>query len=244
MSVGNINCARHGVRVTRRSLVGLGLAAAAGLIAPARAASVPAAFVGQSGEPHSGRFYLGLLVTDDEVALRAAVAAVRQKTSYRRILRSRSTDRFKVAFATALLDELTSRADTRFTAVEIALATWPASGPERDRLVLTAARELFTDAPPGASVRLVDNNDPTNFGELLSRAGATPRVVGFGLIGDDDLLQVASFLTGLANVRGILSSGAAKGRLSAHLKTRLSVGEISARSLSRNPSFRVRSVRL
>jgi len=244
MSVGNTNRAKHGVRVTRRSLVGLGLAAAAGLILPARAAPVHAAFVGQSGEPHSGRFYLGLLVSDDEVVLRAAVVAVRQKTSYRRILRSRSTDRFKVAFATALLDELTARADTRFTAVEIALAKWPAAGPERDRLVLAAARELFADAPPGASVKLVDNNDPANFGELLSRAGAAPRAVGFGLIGNDDLLQVAAFLTGLANARGTVSSGTAKGRLSAHLKMRLSVGEITARSLSRNPSFQVRSVNL
>ncbi len=122
MSVGDKTRAARGVRMTRRSVVGLGLATAAGLARPGHATSVPAAFVGQSGEPHSGRFYLGLLVTDDEVALRAAVAAVRQKTSYRRILRSRSTDRFKVEFATALLDELTARADTRFTAVEIALA--------------------------------------------------------------------------------------------------------------------------
>jgi hypothetical protein len=243
MSVGNSNSARDRVRMTRRSLVGLGLSAAAGLALPARAAAVPAAFVGQSGEPHSGRFYLGLLVTDDEAALRAAVAAVRRDTSYRRVLRSRSTDRFKVAFATALLDALTARTDTRFTALEIALPAWPPAGPARDSLVVAAARELFADAPANAAIRLVDNNDATNFGELLSHAGSTHRV-SYGLIGNDDLLQVAAFLTGLANLRGVVSAGAAKGRLSAHLQTRLSVNETSARSLSRNPVFRARSVNL
>jgi hypothetical protein len=234
----------QGVRITRRSVVGLGLAAAAGLALPASAAPVAAAFVGQSGEPHSGRFHLGLLIAGDEAALRATVEAVRQRTSYRRILRSRSTDRFKVAFATALLDELTARADLRFTAVEIALRGWPAAGAERDRLVLAAARELFADAPTGMPIKLVDNNDAANFGELLSRAGPTARPVSYGLIGNDNLLQVAAFLTSLANGGGIVSAGAAKGRLSAHLKARLSVGEISARALSRDPRFRVRSVSL
>lgn len=242
MSVGQNNT-QLGVRMTRRSVVGLGLATAAGLALPAHAAA-PAAFVGQSGEPHSGRFYLGLLATDDEAALRGAVATVRQRTSYRRVLRSRSTDRFKVAFATVLLDELTARRDTRFTAIEIALPGWPTAGPERDRLVAAAARELFVDAPANASVKLVDNNDPTNFGDLLSRAGPTAREVSYGLIGNDDLLQVAAFLTGLANARGIVSAAAAKGRLAAHMKTRLAVGEISTRSLARNPSFQVRSVSL
>lgn len=244
MSVGNSNGARHRVRMTRRSLVGLGLSAAAGLALPARAAAVAAAFVGQSGEPHSGRFYLGLLVTDDEAALRAAVAELRQRTSYRRVLRSRSTDRFKVVFATALLDMLTARRDTRFSAIEMTLPAWPVAGPSRDALVLAAARELFAEAPASAPIKLVDNNDGANFGELLSRAGPAPRSVGYGLIGNDDLLQVAAFLTGLANTHGIVASGAAKGRLSAHLKQRLAVGEISTRALARNPSFRVRSVRL
>jgi len=244
MSVDSSNSATHRVRMTRRTLVGLGLSAAAGLALPARAAAVPAAFVGQSGEPHSGRFYLGLLETDDEAALRAAVAAVRQKTSYRRILRSRSTDRFKVAFATALLDALTTRSDTRFTAIEIALPAWPAAGAERDRLVLAAARELFADAPTGMAIKLVDNNDAANFGDLLSRAGPTARKVGYGLIGNDDLLQVAAFLTGLANARGIASPGAAKGRLAAHLTARLAVGETGKNARARNPSFRVRSVSL
>ncbi|MFH1795086.1 MAG: hypothetical protein ABIK36_16000 [Pseudomonadota bacterium] len=231
--------------VTRRSVLGLGIAAAAlpGLSRAAPAA--PAAFLGQSGEPQTGRLVLGLLVADDETALRQAVFDLRTKLSYRRVLRQRSTDRYKLAFARALIDALAERPDTRFAAVAFDLPPWPKPGAARDRLVREAFAEALAAAPAGAAVSLVDNGDRAAIGTLVHAlpSAQSARVLRFARIGDDDLLQVAALLTGLANPSRARSRST-KGELVAHLRLSLGVGEISARALSRHPRFSVRSVKV
>lgn len=226
--------------VTRRSVLGLGIAAA--MLPGLSRAGVPAAFLGQSGEPQTGRLMLGLLVTGDEQALRAAVAGLRARLSYRRVLRSRSTDRFKLAFARALLDMLAGRADTRFAVVSFELPPWPGRGAARDALVRRAVEAALAAAPAGVPVTLIDNGDGANLGTLL-RALPNERDLRYRKIGDDDLLQIASLMTGLANPPRP-GSRSTKGELVAHLRLSLGVGEISARALSRHPRYSVRSVKL
>ena len=230
--------------VTRRSVLGLGIAAAALPGASRAAPAAPAAFLGQSGEPQTGRLVLGLLVADDETALRQAVFDLRTKLSYRRVLRQRSTDRYKLAFARALIDALAQRSDTRFAAVAFDLPPWPKRGAARDRLVRAALAEVLAAAPAGAAVSLVDNGDRAAIGTLVHALPSAPeRVLRFARIGDDDLLQVAALLTGLANPSRARSRST-KGELVGHLRLSLGVGEISARALSRHPRFSVRSVKV
>lgn len=233
------------VDTTRRSLVALGLATAAGLSAahPAQAVTA-AAFAGQSGEPHSGRFLLGLLATDNESELRGVVGAVRKATKYFRVLRSRSTDSHKLAFAIQMLDYLAGQKATRFTALEISLPAWPKQGEARDAMLRRIATELFSTAPDAAAIRLVDNGDASNFGHLYAAVGGTNRPVAYGVIGSDDLLQLAGFLTGLANGSSPAKAQSTKAVLVAHLKSRLGVGDISARTLDQHPLFRVRRLQL
>lgn len=229
------------VRLSRRSFMGLGLAAA---VAPASAASpIPAAFLGQSGEPRSGRFVIGLLSTTDEAGLRAAVETLRARTSYRRVLRWRSTDRYRLAFARGLIDAVATRPDTRFSALDIDLAAWPGRGPARDAIVGRALDELLASAPPGASVTMTDTGDRGKFGALVVAAGRG-QLVTVGNFASDDLLQAAGFLAGLAASAGAGAPGVARDGLLAHLKARLAVGDIGARAANQNPAFRVRTLRL
>ena len=229
--------------VTRRSVLGLGIAAAA-LPGFSRAApAAQAAFLGQSGEPQTGRLVLGLLVADDEAALRQAVSGLREKLSYRRVLRQRSTDRYKLAFARALIDALAERSDTRFAAVAFDLPPWPKRGAARDRLVRAALAEALAAAPAGAPVSLVDNGDRAAIGTLVHALPSPPRPLRYARIGDDDLLQVAALLTGLANPSRARSRST-KGELVVHLRLSLGVGEISARALSRHPRFSVRQAKI
>lgn len=234
------------VDATRRSLVGLALVAAAGLGGPRSAfAGMAGAFVGQSGEPHKGRFCLGLLTTENLGELRGAVIDIRKATHYFRVLRSRSTDRYKVEFSKKILDYLAGQDATQFSAIEIALPSWPEPGAERNAMVDRMARELFLLAPSTAAIKMVDNNDASNFGHLYATSGQSAgRAFEYGLIGSDDLLQLASFLTGLVNSAGMNKAQSAKGLLLGHLKTRLEVGEVSARTLAKHPLFRVRQLKL
>jgi len=221
----------------------LGIAAAA-LPGFSRAApATRAAFLGQSGEPQTGRLVLGLLVADDEAALRQAVSGLREKLSYRRVLRQRSTDRYKLAFARALIDALAERSDTRFAAVAFDLPPWPKRGAARDRLVRAALAEALAAAPAGAPVSLVDNGDRAAIGTLVHALPSPPRPLRYARIGDDDLLQVAALLTGLANPSRARSRST-KGELVVHLRLSLGVGEISARALSRHPRFSVRQAKI
>lgn len=229
--------------VTRRSVLGLGIAVAALPGVLHAAPSAPAAFLGQSGEPQTGRLVLGLLVADDEAALRQAVSDLRDRLSYRRVLRQRSTDRYKLAFARALIDALASRSDTRFAAVAFDLPSWPKRGAAHDRLVRAALAEALADAPAGATVSLVDNGDRAAIGTLVHALPSPPRPLRYARIGDDDLLQVAALLTGLANPSRARSRST-KGELVVHLRLSLGVGEISARALSRHPRFSVRQARI
>jgi len=221
----------------------LGIAAAA-LPGFSRAApAAQAAFLGQSGEPQTGRLVLGLLVADDEAGLRQAVSGLREKLSYRRVLRQRSTDRYKLAFARALIDALAERSDTRFAAVAFDLPPWPKRGAARDRLVRAALAEALAAAPAGAPVSLVDNGDRAAIGTLVHALPSPPRPLRYARIGDDDLLQVAALLTGLANPSRARSRST-KGELVVHLRLSLGVGEISARALSRHPRFSVRQAKI
>ncbi len=236
-----------GVDITRRSLFGLGIAAAtAGVPFPAFA-TMTAAFVGQSGEPHSGRFFLGLLVAGDVEGLRAAVKDIRKATNYFRALRSRSTDKFKVEFSKRLLDHLSGDKSTEFTALDVQLSSWPKPGAERDAIVRKIAAELFAPAPLAAGIKLVDNQDAANFGHLLAvaeKSAPLGRAVAYDVIGKDDLLQVASFLTGLANNGGNAKPQSVKGQLRSHLQARLAVGEINSRTLEKHPLFRLRQLKV
>lgn len=196
------------VDATRRSMLGLGLAVAAGLAsAPAlacaamRAAPDPAAFLGQSGDPRDGRVVLGFLATPDEAALREDIAAIRAATRYRRALRSRSTDRLRVAYAKAAVEHLAAQSGIRFLALSVDCPEWRVSGPSRDVAVRRVARELLTHAPSGCRLTVVDNGAPWNFGRLAREAGLGG-CVRFGRIRSDDLLQIAEFLTGLAAAGG------------------------------------------
>jgi len=232
-----------GAGFSRRTFLGLGVIAAAGGVRHARAAATPACFVGQSGEPQSGRVTLGLLVTSDEAALRAWVAQLRADTSYRRVLRSRSTDKYKIAFAGRLIDGLLAHKDTRFVALDLTVPAWPNTSAERAALVGRLAATIFAEAPPGATIHAVDNDDGTNFGELYSASiSSPPRTIRYSKIAQDDLLQIAAFLAGLATGAPSSSARSAKTQLRDHLKMRLAVPDIGARSLGANPVFQVRSV--
>jgi hypothetical protein len=230
--------------VTRRTVLGLGLAAA-GLsgIGAAAAAQASSCFLGQSGEPQAGRVLLGLLITDDEAALRALVGALRERHAYRRVLRSRSTDRFRTAFAGALIDALAALSGTRFEIVALDLPPWPKPGPSRDRLVGAVLAEALSALPAGVPATLADTG--AGLGTLARAAGfASPgRELRYARIGDDDLLQVAAFMTGLANA-GDTRAPSAKSGLVARLGRALGVADVSARSLPRHPRYAVRSVRM
>lgn len=231
-----------GAGFSRRAFLGFGVLTAAGGVRGARAAT-PACFVGQSGEPQSGRVTLGLLVASDEAALRAWITRLRADTSYRRVLRSRSTDKYKVAFAERLIDGLLARKDTRFVAFDLTVPAWPKTPAERAALVGRIAVPVFAEAPPGATIHAVDNDDGTNFGELYSASvSSPPRTMTYSKIAQDDLLQVAAFLAGLTT--GVQSNPArsAKTQLRDHLKMRLAVPDIGARSLAANPVFQIRAV--
>lgn len=231
-----------GAAFSRRAFLSLGIVAAAGGVRRASAAT-GACFVGQSGEPQSGRVTLGLLMASDETALRAWVGQLRADTSYRRVLRSRSTDKYKVAFAERLIDGLLARQDTRFIAFDLTVPAWPKTPAERALLVGRIAAPVFAEAPAGVTIHAVDNDDGTNFGELYSASAPSPqRRIAYSKIAQDDLLQIAAFLAGLTAGAPSNSTRSAKAQLRDRLKAQLAVPEIGARSLAAHPVFQIRAV--
>jgi len=195
--------------IDRRSFLAT-LAAAAGaaqfgLTGSALAADGPVGFPEASSNPLRWPFVMGLLVVTDPAAREAEVAALRDKTSYRRKLAYASSDRKKEAFAEALIAWFAASRDVSFAGLVVNDPTskWPDGSDARDAVLTTLCKQLIGIAgnPAGLAIQIPAKRKAPR--DRIMRAVVPPSPA----TGDfPHLDETARFLTG--NVYGDVTHAA------------------------------------
>ena len=124
----------------------------------ALAAEGPVGFPEASSNPLRWPFVMGLLVVSDAPAREAEIAALKEKTSYRRKLAYASSDRKKEAFAEALIAWFAGSKDVSFAAIVAndPNSKWPDDNDARDAVLTTLSKQLVGIAgnPPGLAIQI------------------------------------------------------------------------------------------
>jgi hypothetical protein len=220
------------ITIDRRRFIGSLVAAAGaaqlGVVRPAFAAGAPVGFPEASSNPLRWPFVMGLLVANDAAAREAEIAALRDKTSYRRKLGYASSDRKKEAFALALIDWFVGSKDVRFAALIVVDpdVKWPNEDAARDKVLAGLGKQLIetAGAPQGLVLNIPAKRKSPRDRALrgLAPAGAeTPPDM-------PNLDQAARFLTGCVYGEASAASQALKVKLGGALKSALKVEALAA----------------
>ncbi|MBN9011201.1 MAG: hypothetical protein J0H63_14185 [Rhizobiales bacterium] len=202
-------------------------------IRPASAADAPVGFPEASSNPLRWPFVMGLLVAGDAAAREAEIAALRDKTSYRRKLAYASSDRKKEAFAEALIAWFATGKDVRFAGLIVVDpdAKWPNEDAARDKVMASLCTQLIetAGAPKGLVLNIPDKRKTPRDRTLRALVpvpadGAPPDM--------PNLDQAARFLTGCLYGEAAAASQALKVKLTGTLKSALKVEALSAANLA------------
>jgi hypothetical protein len=186
------------MHVNRRQLITTSSAAlgAAFLPLPVEARPATYGFLRESGKRGEWPLVIGLLVTETPMRHNLAIELLRRRNHYPRTLRYSSTDRHKVAFATALIDYTAGAADLAFTALVVGdpAGRW-SSIVAKDRAYSAVYRQLLQNEPSEMVIRLphrADNRRDRALRQFL--AGD----LGLNIEATDqsNLTQLAGFLAG------------------------------------------------
>lgn len=210
------------------SLAAVAGAAQFGLAAPAFAAEGPMGFPEASSNPLRWPFVMGLLVVNDAAAREAEIAALREKTSYRRNLSYASSDRKKEAFAEALIAWFAASKDVGFAGLIVVDpdAKWPNDLKERDKVLASLSQQLLATA--GTKSLVLNLPEKRKAPRDRAMRGLVPTPADGAPADMPNLDQTARFLTGCVYGEASAASQALKVKLIGALKSALKVEALAA----------------
>ena len=190
--------AKADMHVNRRQLITTSSAAlgAAFLPLPVEARPSTYGFLRESGKRGEWPLVIGLLVTENPTRHNLAIELLRRRNNYPRTLRYASTDRYKCAFATAIIDYTARAADLVFTTlvVDDAAGRW-STIVAKDRVYSAVYRQLLVNAPSDIVIRLPHRADNRR-DQALRQFLAGDLGINIEATDHSNLTQLAGFLAG------------------------------------------------
>jgi hypothetical protein len=204
-------------------------------------------FIGESDGP----LLVGMLLTEMPDEHRANIGAIRSALSYRRVLRYKSTDHFKVAFGERLIDYFLKQREMRFFGLRtIRFREWPDDVQERHQIYFGIYRHLLERGKLGKTPRVIIRTQDRSktgrdqfFHEFLQKELGVSEIRREN-IKTEDLTQLVEFLTGLMRDERTVGQAHAKLSLATYLRKSLDVPEIDEKVLRDHPKFNVRNLRV
>lgn len=206
-------------------------------------------YLGESGwgGPHVD-FFIGILLTQNPADHKGEIVSIRAFTSFRSVLRYRSTDHFKVAYGKHVIDYFLQQEEMKFFGFRVNFVNdWPDIADERHALYFGMYKKLMIRGKVNRatnSVILTQTRTTTGRDNLFWQFLTTE--MGISEIRrvrakNDDLTQLVGFLTGLTRDERKLQSEA-KMSLFSYLRQSLNVESLDETHLGEHPKFNVRNL--
>ncbi|MGO4124824.1 hypothetical protein AB4Z01_10495 [Inquilinus sp. YAF38] len=236
---------KHNPLMTRRVIL---MGSAVSIALPSRAApsdSTVHCYIGQSGKPWD-ELHLGALITRNPSSHKQSINIIRDVVNYTRVLRTRTTEHLKLIFFPELLRYLLRQNEMKFMCIKFQNLPWPDDAFERDILYLQAHRLLLNNSsikPTSELVIHLTDHGVTHrdiFKKALSEVEPWKPSSRFHYIDQDDLVQIAHFLTGLVNCEA--KESRVRREIVSLAKKELNASSFTEEAFRNHPFFRIRQI--